>query len=438
MRRPRVIIIGAGAAGLMAARELLAAGVSPVTVLEARDRIGGRIFTSRPTDMSIPLELGAEFVHGKPDATWELIRQNKLVAYDVAENHWQVRGRRAHKLGDFWGEVEDVMKPLKRLRADISFAEFLRNRARGSAAAKSLAASFVEGFDAANLDQISARSLADEQESLAGEESTQFRLVGGQDQLLHVLIDRAPVPEIRLRTTVASVRWSRGRVSVGTPDGNGKRATFDASHVIMTFPVGVLSSGAIRLDPPLPAMHRDAISRIASGPVVKVVLNFGEPWWEDAKLQVLPRGQTLKEMSFLHDRASAVPTWWTSLPIRSTALTGWAGGPAAEKLAAAGDELAIIDVAVKALSRMLRISPRSLRAKLRSAHAYDWQRDALARGAYSYLRISAGNARATLARPIDQTLFLAGEATDTTGQAGTVAGALASGRRAARQVLRSL
>jgi monoamine oxidase len=79
-----------------------------------------------------------------------------------------------------------------------------------------------------------------------------------------------------------------------------------------------------------------------------------------------------------------------------------------------------------------------LRAKLRSAHAYDWQRDALARGAYSYLRISAGNARATLARPIDQTLFLAGEATDTTGQAGTVAGALASGRRAARQVLRSL
>ena len=424
----RVIIVGAGAAGLMAAHELASSGVNAI-LLEARDRVGGRIHTRRVPDMRRPLELGAEFVHGRPKQTWEIIRAANLTVYDVSEEHWHLHRGRAQHLHDFWERVAHVMSPLKRLRRDLSFAEFLTTRARGSPDAKTLAASFVEGFDAADLNVISAQSLADEQETLESDEDKQFRLAEGQDALLGHLITTDS--ETRLRTMVESIRWRRRRAEISVRSPGGKRATIDASQVILTLPIALLASRAVRFDPPLPRLTRQAIAQIASGPVVKIVLNFREPFWEE-----LHRGK-FRDMSFLHERGSPVPTWWTMLPLRTTILTGWAGGPAASKLAGRGQR-AIIETAIGAISKMLRIPVRRTRAMLRSSHAYDWQSDPFARGAYSYLRIGGLEAREHLARPIEQTLFFAGEATDTSGQAATVAGALASGRRAARQLLRVL
>ena len=128
-----------------------------------------------------------------------------------------------------------------------------------------------------------------------------------------------------------------------------------------------------------------------------------------------------------------MPTFWTSLPLRTAVLTAWAGGPRARRLYAAG-EAATIRRCLESLESIFG-KRAGVRAQFAGAWRHDWERDPYCHGAYSFVCAKGQGARASLARPLRGTLYFAGEATDVSGEAGTVAGALQSGARAAREVL---
>jgi monoamine oxidase len=446
MKRPDAIIIGAGAAALAAGAALAEAGRS-ILILEARSRIGGRIYTVRDPAFQLPVELGAEFVHGRPEATWKLIRAAGLAAEDVPFESWERRNGRLVHATDFSKEMEKVMGGLARVgRRDMSFAQYLRERCGGRklAHARHLATMFVEGFDAADTGRISAKSLAKEQEGLGVlDEEPQFRLREGYGALVHYLQSRlkAPRATIRLGQVVTDVNWQRGEVEVKCETHRGTRE-YRAPRAIVTLPVGLLqlepdAKGAVRFMSDLPR-KRQAALQLGAGPVVKVVCKFKEPFWENAsKVKSAGDPKELKDAGFFHGPDAAFPTWWTALPRRLSVLTGWSGGPKAEALSGRG-RAAIIDEAVESLAHIFGMRRSAISRLLEDVYLLDWPADPLARGAYSYEMVGPQGARARLAKPVEDTLFFAGEATDTSGQASTVAGALASGERAAREVLKSM
>ena len=446
MKQPDAIIIGAGAAGLAAAATLSDAGRS-VLILEARTRIGGRIFTVRDPAFHMPVELGAEFVHGRPRATWQLIRTAGLVAEDVPFESWERRNGRLIHATDFATELEKVMGGLSRVgRRDMSFAQYLRDRCSGRqlAHARRLATMFVEGFDAADTERISAKALRKEQEGLGDlDEEPQFRLREGYGALVEYLRSRlkGPAARIRLGQVVTSVIWKRGEVEVVCKTRRGAKK-YRAARAIVTLPVGIVqleldAKGAVRFMPDLP-QKRQAALQLGAGPVVKVICRFSQPFWESAsKVKSAGSAKELKDAGFFHDPDAAFPTWWTALPLRLCVLTGWSGGPKAEALSGRG-RAAIMDAAVESLAHIFGMRRSAISKLWEDAHLHDWPDDPLARGAYSYEMVGSQGARARLAKSVEDTLFFAGEATDMSGQASTVAGALASGERAAQELLKSM
>jgi len=432
-----VLVIGAGAAGLAAAAELSAARRS-VLVLEARDRIGGRIWTHHEPGLPVPVELGAEFIHGEPRSTLELMRRFGVAAVDSDGPHWTLQRGRLRLRADEFRQVHAALrKGRPRLRArDLTFAEFLARiaPARLTRAARGLALALVEGFDAADPALVSARSIVEEWVEGDALDAPQSRPLGGYGALLAPLARSLERPNVRLQLNAAvrSLQWRKGAaVAEGVQLGEAFRV--EARAVIATLPLGVLklppgAPGAVRFDPPLPDKEA-ALRQLASGPVLKAVLRFREPFWESAN------GGACRDAAFFHAPEAPFPTFWTALPVRVPLLVAWSGGPRAARLAGGGR-----DAAVKAALASVRAvfgARLAGGAALESAALHDWQRDPYARGAYGYVLANGGGARRALARPIEGTLFFAGEAADVEGEGGTVAGALNSGSAAARALLRA-
>jgi monoamine oxidase len=152
---------------------------------------------------------------------------------------------------------------------------------------------------------------------------------------------------------------------------------------------------------------------------VKIVFRFRERFWNP-------------ERNFVH-ASGAVPTWWTTAPVRAPLLTAWAGGHAADALLAQGAE-STVETALQSMSETFSTSRGTIDDLLAATYTHDWQADPFSRGAYSYAAVGGSGAHAALARPVQSTLFFAGEATNGE-ETGTVAGAIESGRRAAKEVL---
>ncbi|MBV8780907.1 MAG: FAD-dependent oxidoreductase [Phycisphaerae bacterium] len=421
MSRASTIIIGAGAAGLAAAARLTESGEMPL-ILEARDRIGGRVHTVRDPQWPLPLELGAEFIHGWPKETWEIVREAGLSAYDVTNEHWMSRGGKPRKDGKEWEAVEGLMQRLARVpKSDWTFNEFLRRRCRDlPASVRSMARAFVEGLDAADADRVSARSIR--QSEQAGEKieaDTPFRIIDGYDGVLRRIRQKLPDDRIQLNTIVRTIRWSRGRVTIEAAAGQ----SFTAQRAIITLPIGVLRSGDVMFDPPLPSRMSDAIDAMRMGPVVKVLLRFRRAIWEDGPW---------RDLSFAHRPGAVFPTWWTMSPLRLPLLTAWAGGPAASAMSHRSEADVLAD-ALRTLQQLIGIRAAKLRDELLAWHVSDFQADRYSRGAYAYTFAGGSEIVGRLANPIDGTLYFAGEATHP-GYAGTVAAAIASGYRAAKQI----
>lgn len=434
-----IVIIGAGAAGLAAA-SLLAHTRRSALLVEARDRIGGRAWSHDEPGLPVPIELGAEFIHGRAEPTFTLLNKAGRAAIDCAgrsrAERWTLREGRLVPSDDLFGQIRVALKRIPELKKDISFDAFIERYLSKEATpeACAFARMLAQGYNASDTSRASARAIVGEWGGSGAVDNPQFRPMGGYGPLLSYLAGGLQGSKVNLQldSIVRTVRWSRGSVRVaGTFLGRafevrGKRA-------IVTLPVGVLqqpasAEGAVRFMPAL-ASKRDALRHLAPGPVIKAVLRFRTPFWEQ-----LDRGRYCN-VSFFHPRQEAFPTFWTALPVRTPILVAWAGGPKAEALTGL-PKAKVVEHALTSLTALFR-DREKIEAELEGAWVHDWQRDPFARGAYAYDTVGGGDTlREQLAKPLMNTLFFGGEATGTE-EVATVAGALESGIRAAGEVLAS-
>jgi monoamine oxidase len=418
------VIVGAGAAGLAAMRELDRAGCT-VLCLEARNRIGGRIYTTHDPLLPVPIELGAEFVHGRPRATWKAIEAARLNAYEIAGRPVHMENGEVRERGGTWERIGRVMDDLRRAAdacKDQTFQEFIE-RAEYPEETKQMATAYVEGFNAARKEIVSIASLACESQAAAridGDRS--FRILNGYEAVPKYLLHSVENwrERLRLNSIVERIRWKRGAVEVTVRGAE----PISAQRAIVTVPLGVLQEGGIRFDPePIEAL--EAARKLAFGQVVRIVLRFREPFWREK--------QAIADAGFLLSTEKRFPTWWTSLPVESNMLVGWSAGPRADDLLGK-TKAEIVAEGIAALARILGQKRERVEGLLEQAYYHDWHADPFARGAYSYAPAGACSAREALAKPIEETLFFAGEAAETEGYCATVHGAILSGREAARKV----
>jgi len=441
-----VVVVGGGIAGLGCARRLTEAGLT-VTLVEARDRLGGRVYTRHVPGAPLPVELGAEFIHGSPPELLALCAEAGVTPASAAGQRWRATPQGLRPSPWYEDDVGDVLDALDAHRApDRSFADFLAEWARahpGRDASVRRARGFVEGFHAADPARASERALAHELEATEAEGGMESRRIPtGYDGVVAWLHSRLGA-RCRVLTGVAvrELRWAPGRVVLGTTQGDDGGPTLRARAAVVTLPVAVLQAapgevGAVRFDPPLDD-RRDALDRVALGAARRVVLHFRERFWEEDALRAPDVREDAGDVGFLQTEDAAIPIWWTAAPLRAPVLTGWLGGPRAARLTGVPDD-AVHALALDTLAACLRLPADAVRANLSAAYTYDWSTDPYARGAYSYALVGADDARHRLARPVADTLFWAGEATHATGSAGTVHGALVSGYRAASELLARL
>ncbi len=422
-----VLVLGAGAAGLACAAALRRAG-RRVLVLEARERIGGRVWTDR-TFAPHPVEFGAEFVHGEHASTW-----SDIDAAGLATREWRKRDDslvHAEAGGALHGWVG-----MARLRAaDAAFDRTRTMRLGGAPAHVSESLDgYLEriGFDArqrryvrrsfANAcgdapERLSARAIA---AGLADDRDGErdFRVVGGYDRLFDAVSDGL---ELRLRAQVRRVTTGPEGVRVALADG----ATVAAAVAVVTLPVGVLKAGDVAFEPGLERLKGDALRGLAMGPVIKLVYRLRQPPVDDPHVEALYA-------------AGPVPMWWSSSAGRADerdggavgepVWTGFVSGTTAAELSRMPER----DALARGLAQLGDELGRPLEAS--AARLVDWPRDPYARGGYAVVRPGHHGARAALAAPTPPLLW-AGEATARPGAVATVHGAWESGERAASEAL---
>jgi monoamine oxidase len=423
-----VCVVGAGAAGLTAAWHLASNGQA-VVLLEARERMGGRIHTRFTTGYpDLAVELGAEFVHGRHPSLYDLCKHNNLPLAEMGGVTYRDSGQGLKPANENSDAAAALLSSPQMARNDEPFSAFLE-RSTVAAGDRSWVKSFVEGFNAADYTQISTRALYHQQmaeQRIQGGRA--WRFPHGYATVIDVLKKRIPAnTEILLATVVKKLNWKPGHVRIEARTDDGEPVQVEARAAIMTVPLGVL-------------LARDANSRIAISPepeifgklkllspgsAVRLNLIFREPVWERAA----PDG------GFLLSQEPNFPTWWPRPASSGYLLTGWSGGPKAARLPAKSrDEMT--DLALSTLAKLLHAGYEELRSKLESAHFHDWRSDPFSRGAYSYVTPGGFEFSQKISSGIEQTLWLAGEAMASDGNWGTVHGAIASGQRASEELLR--
>ncbi|WP_263417235.1 flavin monoamine oxidase family protein [Terriglobus albidus] len=418
-----VLIIGAGMAGLTAARTLAEAGVQ-VMLLEAASRAGGRILTVRESDEVV--ELGAEFIHGKAPELWRLIEEAGLETYEIDGDNYSFEDnhlRKNDEVGEgftFLEKCEDWQQP------DLSFAAFLEQHPQLDEGTRRHLINFVEGFNAADHHKISVVSLGIQQKAegqIEGERA--FRVRAGYDLLPQHQLDRARAAgaKLSLNTKVESVGWNYHRVRVQALQ-DGRSVHFLARRVIVAVPLGVLQAGRIAFSPSPPALRH--AHGLCMGQARRFTLVFRDRFWAT--------DTELEKLSFLFAFDGMPPVWWTPHPASSCTLTGWVGGPRSQQMAGL-TEAKLAELACVQLATIFSRPVEQIRSQLLQCRTHDWHDDPLAAGAYSYVAVGGAESSRLMSEPAEGTLFFAGEHTDTTGHWGTVHAAMRSGLRAAQQVL---
>lgn len=414
-----IIIVGAGAAGLMAARELARAG-RKVTILEARQRCGGRIQPLPASEFGYPADGGAEFVHGEAPVTRALLREAGLSLQEIEGEQWSFDGTklsREERLDPHEAELQAVLGDLK---DDLTIGDFLRRYFAGDdyAPMRHSIERMVEGYDAADPERAS--TLALRAEWMDGGHAPQARIDGGYGAMIDVLAAdcRRHGVTIHLGCVVSDVAEEGGAVAVRCAGGD----VHACDRVILTLPLPLLREIA------LPAGARAKLAAaddIGFGNVIKILLRFARPWWRE-------RNDNLADMTFLLSD-QVIPVWWTQYPSRHAVLTGWCGGPRTAELESL-DPQGLIDAGLGSLAAVFGLPRDDIARQLTAGTATNWAHDRFARGAYSWATPRTREAQAILACADGRVLF-SGEALYRGRDMGTVEAALASGLETAEMIL---
>jgi monoamine oxidase len=419
--RGHIVIVGAGAAGLIAARELGRAG-KRVTILEARDRCGGRIHPLPVEEFGYAAEGGAEFVHGEAPVTRALLREAGLSLSPIAGARWSARDGVFSQNDAPAPDEGRFYRALAELDADLPIAEFLDRHFAGShdEELRRSITRMVEGYDAADPARASTLALRDEW--MGRGRGRQGRIAGGYGGLIEFLARQCGQQggSIHLGTAVSGIEESgRGIIA---HSGDGRRYEGDAA--ILTVPLPILEEIVL---PPAAREKAAASAGIGYGNVVKFLLRFTSPWWAHAG------GRDLADLSFLFSTA-IVPTWWTQHTAKHPVLTGWFAGPKTEGMARLS-EAQLVEIGLASLAETFHRAPDRLRKDLVAARAINWAKDPFARGAYSYATPETRKAQSVLGNAEGGPLFFSGEALYRGRDMGTVEAALASGLETARAIL---
>jgi len=393
-----------------------------VLALEAAARAGGRIATTMPRGFEQPVELGAEFIHGDLPLTKKLLKKAGIQFIPVEGKMVRVEKGQWKSGNQHEAHWKELLQKLRKQESDITIADFLAENFPGAAYKKlrDAASRFAEGFDLADPANASILGVKDE---WLHEEETQYRVAGGYGQLVEYLKQKCLKNggKIRFNSACTKIGHTGAGVTVYTADG--KR--YAASKIVVTCPVSVLSSESITFEPALDTA-RLAIAQLGSGDVIRILLQFSEPFWTKKD----------KELGFvLSDEV--IPTWWTQSPKETNLLTGWLGGPAATKRKKDKDKQ-LLDDAVKSLSNIFHIPVAALRKLLVAHEIVQWSKVDYIAGGYSYQTLFSAKAIELLNRPFSGTIHFAGEALHDGDSRGTVEAALQSGRKAARRIMSDL
>lgn len=435
MKQTDVIIIGAGATGLMAAYTLARAGKT-VTVLEARNRIGGRIHTINDKNFSAPTELGAEFIHGNLPVTLALLKEAGISIDDVLFEMWQNHNGIFTQSDEFVEGWDEFLKKANQLEYDMPLHDFLDQNfaADDYAKTRSQVENYVAGYDTADTHDASTFALRNEWNH--EDEDAQHRVDGGYITLLDYLasVCRELGNEIVLNAVAKEIQWSGTNVKVTA--GN---TLYEAEKIIIALPLGVLKAsedavGSIKFNPPL-ADHTEALKDMGFGSVIKILLEFDTIFWESDTV-TKQIGTDLSTMGFLF-ADEAVPTFWTQAPLHSPLLTGWLGGiPAYELKDVSAED--ILQLTLTSLKNIFKIDTEILKNKLIAWHVANWTAEPYTRGSYAYDTVKSPAARKILQQPVNNTIYFAGEYLYNGPAMGTVEAAMTSGKTAAEKLLKSI
>jgi monoamine oxidase len=420
-----VIVLGAGMAGMAAARDLVRSGLD-VVVIEARDRVGGRMETN--TEQSPHgLEVGAQMVHGSRAPTWELIRELGIETRPL--RGWP-RWQWTHAGGFRQQSPEHRAEVVRRLDdayhayrgEDIAYQSFVAPL-KFSEEDLGLVNEYALSWSA-EPSEVSLQAAMEDSASWEEYLDQNYQVVGGYSSLARKMAGTLG-DRVQLSSPVIGIRWKRGKVRVSCRR-EGQEERLQARRVIVTLPIGILQSGRPVFDPALPGWKRHAIDSLHMGRVVVIHFLFDDWFWRQPPQPVQGWGAHQGRVSFYdpHPQGKGMP-----------ALEAWVTGLAAQQLSDLGEKQGL-DRALGWIEEALPTS--NARKRVQWSTLRDWIRDPYALGSYSYTKPGGTTQRSVLATPIDDTLFFAGEATQPAPHYQTVHGAYLSGRRAAREILASL
>jgi monoamine oxidase len=401
----------------MAARELKHAG-KRVLVLEASKRVGGRVNTLYDTNAGVPVELGAEFIHGDAPETTRLCDEAHLATVPVTGKQYRSDHGELSPQNAMWQRMGRLFKRMNPHRKnDRSFQEFLDEKPGGASlrSERELARGFVQGFFAADPKIVSEKWVGQQGNPTEGAIGAR-RIVNGYAALIDYL-RRELVADIRFNARVERIKWNESGVRIY--DQLGKE--YCGRAVIVTVPLPMLRDASIAFVPEIPTMHR-AANQLVMGDALRVSVVVKERFWE----------KKVDDVSYVQTPTRPFNVWWTHHPLKAYLITGWSGGPPALELSGSGD---VEGAAITELARVFGLRRSRVESLVDSIHWHDWTHDPNIRGAYCYARVGGSSAARVLARKFGDAIFFAGEATDT-GSSGTVEGALVSGKRAASSLLR--